>query len=53
MKSIGQAAYEAWAERISPPPWSSWDRLPKSARDGWEEIAKVVIDQEKLNGSTD
>ena len=43
MKSIGQAAYEAWRERISPPPHFDWERLPNPAKIAWEEIATIVV----------
>lgn len=43
----GEAAYNAWRARILNarhlPPWSE---LPKSAQDGWKEIAQCAIDAE-------
>lgn len=45
MKTIGQATYEAWLSKVTQPPRFSWDQLPKSAQDAWEEIAEAAVDQ--------
>jgi hypothetical protein len=47
MKTVGQAAYEEWAELVPhlPAPMSAWDQLPASAKTGWEEVASAAVHQ--------
>lgn len=44
-KTEGQVAYEKWRELIPYPSLQlEWEKLPKSAKDGWEEIALAVLE---------
>lgn len=44
MKSIGQAAYDAWRSAVyaSNP---EWEELPKTVQHGWNIIAQAVLKQ--------
>jgi hypothetical protein len=44
-KTWGQVAYEKWRELLPYPNLQlEWEKLPKSAKEGWEEIVLAVLD---------
>lgn len=45
-KTIGQVAYEKWAELVPVSlPLPGWNKLPESAHAGWEEVALAAVNQ--------
>jgi hypothetical protein len=48
MKTVGQAAYDKWAELVGPNfpgPMTAWKELPAGAKTGWEEVAAAAVHQ--------
>jgi len=43
-KSIGQIAFEKWAELIPVAPGLAWETLPPTGQEGWEAIAEAVVE---------
>lgn len=43
-KTIGQVAYEKWADLVSMRQMR-WEQMPEQSRFGWEEIALAAVNQ--------
>jgi hypothetical protein len=43
-KTPGQAAYEVWAQRLTPPITRPWGQLPEDTRATWDAAAQAAID---------
>lgn len=40
----GEAAYNLWVDLVPGSVALTWERMPQSGKDGWEEIARAAID---------
>lgn len=43
----GQAAQREWAKRVIHPHPTPWEKLPRIAKEGWEQIAQAAIEEYK------